>query len=109
MALSFTDVHRGRVEVGGTKEVIVDVTLDTDYPAGGWPIVPSTDLNLNGILVLKPQPIVGGYAFAFNHANSKLQAFYGDYDPAAAGPLIDCAVGENGLNALVVRCEIKGY
>jgi len=91
---------------------VVDVTLDNSYPTNGEAI---TAVNLLGTgatgvyTVSVVTPCVSGYIFSFDHTNMKLKAFYGDYDPAAVGPLVEYANTGAALDALVVRLDVVGY
>ena len=93
MALSFNLIQK--YVVGDRREVIVDITLDASYPTGGEAITPA-DLSLNDIHWLMAAPN-GGLMFEFDHANSKLKAFYptgGAAIPAAlAAPAVAVPAG----------------
>lgn len=50
-----------------------------------------------------------GYVYNWDAANNKLQAFYGNYDAAGDGPLIDIAVGDTAaLTGIVTTLLVIG-
>jgi hypothetical protein len=91
--------------VGGDVEVIHQVTLDTDYAAGGYAIT-AAQLGLSSIDFVDC-PGNGGYVCQWDYANSKLKVLYGNND-AADGPLIEVADGHDGIADLTVRLLARG-
>lgn len=77
---------RGQIDV-------INVAFDSSYPTGGetleFSFTPS-------IVIAEPN---SGYVFSYDHTNSKLQAYYADYDAVADGALIEVA-DEADLSAL---------
>ncbi len=85
MAAVVTSVARQRVD----KNFITysTVAFDSSYPTGGEAITPNA-LGLGTILMAYSPGNYLGYAFSWDNANSKLLAYYADYDAGADGPLI---------------------
>ena len=107
----------------------VDVTLDNNYPSGGYPISLS-DLGMArmfGVIVNHPS----GFVFEFDHANNKLKAFrlqllghtHTENTAAAytqnattgavnsaglTGSLVEVTGGSTVLNGVVVRLFVMG-
>ena len=109
MALAFAS-QRG-VEgkhLGPLKMGTVDITFDNSYPTGGEAVAAS-DLNLNGIHVLLPPTARSGVVLEWDHVNSKIKAYYADYDAGADGVLIELPDTSSTLNAIVARCFYVGY
>ena len=84
MALSVT--VRERHSLGSLKANIVEVSFDDSYPTGGEALT-AGDLGLTRVSFALAEP-ASGYAFEYDHTNSKLLAYYADYDAGADGPLI---------------------
>lgn len=73
--------------LGSLRAVVASVAFDNSYPTGGESIAASK-FGLGKIEFLIAQS-TGGYIFAWDNANSKLLAYYGDNNNAADGPLIE--------------------
>ena len=91
MALTITDTDASPPQAiqGGTsgyKAVVKTVALDSSYPTGGESLTAAM-LGLSTVVFLIAQP-TSGYVFEYNYTDSKLLAYYGNYD-AADGVLID--------------------
>ena len=77
------------------------VTLDTDYPAGGWPVVPaSLDPGIGTIVNLIPSN-PAGFTSVWDNTNKKLMM----RDPDGT----EAAVGENALAGQVISVWYMGY
>jgi hypothetical protein len=84
---------------------VVDITMDTDYPSGGWPLAAS-DFKLNGIIAVLPCGQEDGYVPVWDRSASKLVMYEAGADGAA---LDECAVGEDALTSKIVTCLVVGY
>lgn len=84
MAVTVTKV--AKESLGSIRCSIVDVAFDDSYPTGGESLT-AADLGLTRVLFALAEP-ASGYAFEYDHTNSKLLAYYADYDAGADGPLI---------------------
>jgi hypothetical protein len=104
MAASATVVRRG----ASGDERIVDVTLDSSYPAGGYPLT-SKDLGFGGSgridLVDVSMSKTGGWEAAWDYTNSKLQVFDSS---AAANAVAHEVIATTVLTGVVVRLFVKG-
>jgi hypothetical protein len=107
MALGFSNTHLPLkpYATGGNRFKVVDITLDTDYPAGGWPIA-ATDVGLTrNIKGIWPGQ-VAGFLLAWDKANSKLLAYCTGAGNAQI--LAEAAAGENGLAGLICTALVIG-
>lgn len=115
MALTFTPVKGAELgHVDKFTVTVFDITLDTDYPTGGWPI-PARSVGLGAIIfgaqVIAHRGAAGaaattGYLFLFDAVASKLQSF--DTGAAAAAPLAETTAGDNDLDGRVARVMFIG-
>lgn len=88
--------------IGNMKAVVASVAFDSSYPTGGESVTPAK-LGLGKIEFLIAQP-TSGYVFQWDNANSKLLAYYADYDAVADGALIQVpdTTDLSGLTAIKV-------
>ena len=87
MALTVTIQKRSTF---GNKRVrTVDIAFDSSYPTNGEALTAS-DLGLSVVDLVIPSP-KSGYVFEYDYANSKIKAYYADYDAASDGALIEVA------------------
>lgn len=115
MALTFTPVKGAELgHVDKFSVTVFDVTLDTDYPTGGWPI-PARSVGLGAIIfgaqVIAHRGAAGaaattGYTFHFDAIASKLQAF--NSNGASPAPLNEAGAGQNDLDTRTVRLMFIG-
>lgn len=85
MAATATVVKK--FSLGGTANLYVGtIAFDSSYPTGGEAIDISSG---NETLEFVHAQIEGGYAFSWDKANQKLIAWYGDYNNASDGVLIE--------------------
>jgi len=103
-------VDSRNVEVMDSQKVVdVAITIgdgvDT-YPTGGVPFT-LADLGLRSSLLNMVIADQGssGYIARPDLANLKIQIFYGDYDPAAAGPLVEIPTSV----AIQMSLKVKAY
>jgi len=88
---------------------VVDITMDTDYPTGGWTLSASS-FKLNGILAVWPCGAQeDGYVPVWDRSAGKLKMFFHDYDGGADAPLIECTNGLDDLNTKIVTVVVMGY
>ena len=74
----------------GNKHVVIfDVDFGSSYPTGGEEL-PKSSIGLRNIDLLMASP-TAGYVFEYDYSNSKLKAYYADYDAASDGALIEVA------------------
>lgn len=114
MALSFTLVKGTEWEAGRIRGRQYDIILDTDYPAGGWPII-GKDVGLSSIVGAQPIGHTGaagaaattGYVYIWDFLAGKLQAF--DTGAAASAPLNETTAGDNDLDTRRVRVMFFGF
>ena len=107
MSLTFTardDIPRGLPVVWK----LVDVTMDTDYPDGGWAIT-AANVGLRGIIAVIPLGQEDGFIPCWDRSAGKLKMFEDNYDLGANGPLDQCAVGEDALASKIVTCLVVGW
>jgi len=104
MAASAVVARRG----ASGDERYVDVTLDSSYPAGGYPLT-SKDLGFGGSgridLVDAATSKTGGWEVGWDYTNSKLQVFDSS---AAANAAMHEVAGGTSLAGVVVRLFVKG-
>lgn len=105
MALTLAKVGRANV-IGNRDCVIVDVTFDSAYPAGGESLT-AADLGLNKIEYVSDGVTDTGYVTRYNYSTSKLQAFDSDYSTSTDGPLQE--TGTTNLSTSDVRVLVIGY
>lgn len=101
MALGYSIKRRG--SAGDLAFRVVDITLDTDYPAGGWPLsAQSLGFGSNGTVFFVLTPGVrGGFHYEYDHVNRKLIARDSSGGVGAVTP--EAATGLDALNNLVLR------
>lgn len=85
MAAVVTPVVRTRVDKN--FKVYTTVALDSSYPTGGEAITANA-VGLGTILMGYSPGTTSGYLFQWDNTNSKLLAYYADYDAVADGALI---------------------
>lgn len=86
MAATVTSVTGRAESIGSKRFVIVDIALDASYPTGGESITAGTfGLATVDFVLCEPS---AGYTFEYDHANSKLLAYYSDNNNASDGPAI---------------------
>ena len=97
------------------KAYLVDVTFDSSYVTGGEDLsITDIGKGFKEILMITPQISADatnfGYIIAYDRANSKLKAFYVDYDYAytTARPLKEVTNGTD-LSGVTVQLQILGY
>lgn len=115
MALSFTPVEVAFLaQTGQYSLTMYDITLDTDYPTGGWPILPKS-VGLGGAIF--GAHVVGhrgasdaaattGYLFLWDFVDGTLQSF--DTGSAGSAPLAETSAGDNDLDGRKVRVVFWG-
>ena len=98
MALTFGTVDRTKVQRRYFN--FATVTWDATYPAGGEAVTAS-DFGLSRLdylVALDP----AGFIVQYIPSTGKIKAFYGDYNNASDGLLIEIAVGDTAiLNGIV--------
>ena len=91
----------------GIKQVVVfDVDFDDSYPTNGETVTASS-IGLRNIDLLMASP-TAGYVFEYDYSNSKLKAYYADYDAASDGALIEVANTTDLSGVTDVRCIAIG-
>ena len=107
MAASPAVVDRG--SAGDLNFRIVDVTLDGNYPAGGYPLTAQQlGLGTNGVIYLVDPCTVsktGGWLVGWDFTNNKLQVFDGS---GAASVAMHEVAAATVLTGVVVRCFVMG-
>lgn len=84
--------------VGSRRQVIVDVTLDSSYPTGGYALTPAT-LGVDGATdFIQAVATTTGHTFSYDYVNSKLLAFSGGTQVSNA----------TDLSAVVIRLIAQG-
>lgn len=114
MALSYAEVGGSRVEAGQIRARTYIITLDTDYPTGGWAIA-AANVGLSSILFAGVVGQVGaagaaattGYVFSWDYLAKKLQSF--DSGANAGDPLPETTAGDNDLDTRRVVVQFWGY
>lgn len=87
---------------------IVDLTFDTDYPTGGYPLVASA-FKLSGILGVFPCGQENGYTPVWDRSAGKLMIFMDDLSSSTDGPAVECDAGRNDLENKICTCLVVGY
>jgi hypothetical protein len=89
---------------------LVDVTLDGNYPAGGYPLTPlQFGLGTNGVVWFVDVGTVsktGGWLAGWDYTNNKLQVFDGS---GAASTAMHEVAAATVLTGVVVRCFVLGF
>ncbi len=102
MAISNTHVH---IEVpGAAKEALAEVTLDNNYPTGGYAFSPA----LFGFSILRfavPVTTNQGYVAILDQANQKVKIFK---NATGAGKLIE-ETGGTDLSTVKVYFLVRGF
>lgn len=107
MAPTVAITNRGRLD--SYNVAFVNFTWDATYPAGGEAIT-ANSVGMGTIIGVIPMGNPGGAVYAWDAANSKLLAFYADYNAAQDGLLIDIAVGDTAiLDGVVVPLMVIGF
>lgn len=106
MALSFSTLLHYPAQKG-IRQRIVLITLDTDYPANGWPIT-AANVELTALIMIFPMASVGGYVFEWDDGAAKMKAYWGDNNNTSDGVLVEIATGDNGIANLVLPCLVIG-
>jgi len=86
MAATAQIVDRG--SAGDLNFRVVDVTLDGNYPAGGYPLAPKDlGFGLNGLIYLVDSAMskTGGWTLGWDYTAGKLQVFDASGAANAAG------------------------
>jgi hypothetical protein len=91
---------------GAGREVVADITGDTSYPTGGWPLPPSA-LGLDIIDFLECANS-GGTTFEYNHTTQKLLAFRTGSGANAALAEVANATNLSAVTARVRACGRGG-
>lgn len=105
MAAVVTQV--GRVRLDKNYMVFCTVAFDSSYPTGGESITPNA-LGFGTILMGGALGNYLGYGFQWDNANSKLLAYYSDYDAGADGPLIQVPDTTNLSTVAAIPCVFIG-
>lgn len=107
MAATVTILNRAKIDQ--LNVAFVSWAWDATYPAGGEAAT-ANQLGMSTISAVIPvSSNTAGFAYNWDAANSKLQAFYGNYDSTADGPLIDIAVGDTAmLTGIVTTLMVIG-
>src|SRR5262245_32313549 len=102
MAASFQIIKK-RPEA---REVIVDMTCDASYPAGGYPVTPA-NLGLLSVpeAVVAYERTVQGNDVQFDHTNQKVKIFQ---TGAARSGVFSEAVNTDLTTADIIRLVCKG-
>jgi hypothetical protein len=87
---------------------VVDLTMDTDYPANGYPLV-AADFKLNGIIAVIPLGQEDGYLPMWDRSAGKLKVMMGDNNNASDGPAVECDTGRDDLTNKIITCLVVGY
>lgn len=95
----------GKQSMGSRRFEIVDITPDSSWLAAGEALTPA-ELGFASIDFILFES-VGGYVFKYDRTNQKVLAYYGDYDPAAAGPLT-AVPDTTDIDAVTVRALVIG-
>jgi len=93
---------------GGMRWRIVDVTFDASYPTGGEAVTAANfglDTAIYGMFFCGT---IGGCVPEWDDTNSKIMAYYADYDAASDGVLIQVANASNVMEDEVVRVMVLG-
>jgi hypothetical protein len=108
MAASPAIVKRGAA--GDLFFRIVDVTLDGNYPAGGYPLTPAQlGLGASGRVFMVDAATVsttGGWLTGWDYVNGKLQVFDGS---GAASAAMHEVAAATVLTGVVVRVFVMGF
>jgi len=104
-AAGATAVSGSRVNPGLVMK-LVSIAFDSSYPTGGEDLV-AADVGLTAIVKVLPNP-ASGYIFRYNHSTAKLMIFYGDWNNASDGALIELPNTTNA-SLLIPRVLILGY
>lgn len=107
MAATVTILQRFKVDQ--LQGALVTWAWDATYPAGGEAAT-ANQLGMSTVSAVIPvSSNTAGYVYNWDSTNSKLQAYYGDYNNAADGPLIDIAVGDTAaLTGIVTTLLVLG-
>lgn len=89
----------------------ISFAADGSYPTGGTAAFQAAVQAKTGvgraIVAIIPQDC-GGYVPVYDQANDKLKVYYGDYDPAAAGPMVEVPNATN-LSAVTFNLVVISY
>ena len=92
---------------GNKRIMIVTADFDSSYPTGGEGLS-ADNLGLAAIELVVPTP-KSGYVFEYDYSNSKLKAYYADYDAAADGALIEVAATTDLSGVTDVHIQVIGH
>jgi hypothetical protein len=106
-AAGSTAVSGARVNPG-LQFVVVDIGFDASYDAaGGGEPVTAANVELSAIshMVIEPAE---GYVFQYVASTGRIKAFYGDWNNASDGPLVEVPDTTN-LSLIITRALVLGY
>jgi hypothetical protein len=104
MALAFSVTRIPIKYAAGYKVRVVRITLDTDYPASGWPIA-ATDVGLTRSIAGLIPSSVPGFTLSWDQAAGKLWAHMSTGSAAAH---TEATTGLNGLDGLICTALVIG-
>lgn len=106
MALTISTHYPERI--GRKKVVRGTMTFDSSYATGGLAFTPK-DLGMVTVEEVRAFPSSSGYVGVWNRSVTapKMQAFYGDNNNAADGPLIEVPAATN-ISTVTVQFEAIG-
>ena len=108
MALTFLKSREVPKKKGGPELRFIDITFDDSYPTGGEAIT-AANIGFTTIYAVFPPASLGGCVLEWDKTNSKIKAWYADYDATGDGILIELANTSDVLDGLIARCLVYGY
>ena len=108
MALAFTESREIPKGKGGPELRFIDIEFDSSYPTGGEAIT-AANVGFTTIFAVFPPASLGGCVLEWDSTNSKIKAYWCDYDGSADAILIELGSTEGALDGLIARCAVYGY
>lgn len=108
MALALTEKERSRTVLGNKRFVVFDIAWDSSYPTGGESLS-AADVGMTEIENVAVSGGAGGYFFDYDTANSKMLAYYYDYNGAADGAAIQVANTTDLSGVTALRASFMGF
>lgn len=103
MAITTSRVHHW--SDGARFERIIDVTFDSSYPTGGYPLTVANTFLRNAIYDVRDGVSSGGHVVRYNPTTGKLQLYVGG--AAASTPLAELANATN-VSTVTARLRVTG-
>lgn len=104
---TYSPVNKHPIVIGNKLISFGTITMSNSYATGGDSIDWTAETGIGKVEYVSSPPTIGGYVLVPNAANTKIMAFYADYDAAGDGALIQVAATTD-LSAQTAQIMIIG-